>query len=124
MITIFELSSISHHPPRTIENWLYGVCEPLICEQEQILRILSDASLPPSRRMQKHLKSLYSLTWDVYRHRWRLRLTINVGKKIVGKRICVDIKCISPKEAVAQRRTVISAFKKLGLEIIIRRQAR
>jgi len=119
--TIFETASILCRSADTVKNWFYRGQLPDAATREEVVRLLSESSIP-SAAVQTELKKLYNLTWEPKKRRWRLRLTINVGKKVVGKRITVDLKAGDAKSAIQQRATIITAYEKLGLTICKRPQ--
>ena len=72
----------------------------------------------------KYGDELHHLIWDKQRGRWEVRLTIDVGKKLVGKRIRVKLRTADAHEAMRQRDVLIVGYKKLGLTVRDRRQKR
>lgn len=117
--TILELSEILCRSGDTIKNWMYRGQIPDFATQAEVIRALVETKLP-SKAVQSELSRLYNLTWEAKKRRWRLRLTINVGKKVVGKRITVDLKAGDANSAIQQRETIIAAYKKLGLIVCSR----
>ena len=55
---------------------------------------------------------------------WRLRITINVGRKLVGKRLVIALQTKDVEEARLRRDIIIRSYEKLGLEVCDRRITR
>ena len=116
-LSVREIASILHTASTTVEGWLYQGKVPDAHRKAEVLRILLINDLPPSRAMCRHLRRLHGLTWDASRTRWKLRLTINLGTKVVGKRICLDVKVADHEAAIRSKELVVAAFAKLGLQV-------
>ncbi|WP_200273527.1 hypothetical protein [Luteolibacter pohnpeiensis] len=86
-----------------------------------ILRLLQCASAPKPLREQD---PLHHLVWDKHRGKWEVRLTINLGTKVVGKRIVNKLSTADPEEAKKLRDVIIRSYEKLGLTLCDRRQKR
>lgn len=107
----------------TLKGWLYRGKLPSTAMQEDVLARLA-ASKTPSKAMQRHLADIYGLTWEIGKHRWRLRLTVDMGRKIVGKRVTIDLGRMTAEEAISAREITIKAYQRIGLSVRCRVQAR
>ena len=66
----------------------------------------------------------HHLCWDDQKKRWSLRVTVDMGPKVVGKRICIRFTATDVAIAVIKRDAILSALKALGLCIRPRLQAK
>ena len=66
----------------------------------------------------------HHLCWDDQKKRWSLRVTVDMGSKVVGKRIRVRFAATDLVVAVIKRDAILAAFKALGLNIRPRLQKR
>jgi DNA-binding transcriptional regulator YiaG len=122
--TLYEMAEVLRVPSDTLEGWLYREKTPPGPAQARALSILAREDLPPSLRARWDLQAHHGLTWDVSRHRYKFRATIDVGPKQVGRRICVSIRTFDAAVAIATRAAFLDGFRQLGLRIIERPQKR
>lgn len=64
----------------------------------------------------------HHLVWDHQKKKWTLRVTVDMGEKVVGKRVCVRFKAPDLFLATVKRDAILEAFKALGLKIRPRMQ--
>lgn len=122
-LTIWEMARILHLPPRTVENWVYRGSVPERTKCEWVMATLSGYD-SPSCQYIAWMRRYHNLTWDASKHRWLLRLTIDVGKKVVGKRVTIRLKTSCPKAAIERRDAILEGYRALGVKVRPRIQKR
>jgi hypothetical protein len=111
-------------PRSTLLYWLAGERTPQASRQAEVIALLSNPDNPPSVRLRLQLQRLHNLSWDRSKKSWKLRVTLDLGKKIVGKRITLVLKTADESLAIAKRDAVIAGYRKIGLTVRVRKQAR
>ena len=120
-MTIIEIAEKTRQATRTVQRWLAGKTVPEASFRKHVLRILSDPNGEPSARTRRRVEQSHHLIWDKQKG-WEMKVTVNVGKKVVGKRIRERLKTRCLAEAIARRDLIVGNMKKLGLTIEDRRQ--
>lgn len=67
---------------------------------------------------------LHGLTFDAAKRSWILRITINMGEKVIGKRIRIPMRTSVQKRAMQRKAGAIEALESVGLQVIVRKQKR
>ncbi len=108
---------------RTVRRWESGTAEPPEIVQRTALDALRRGRKAPSKRRLDALAKSHHLHWEEHKG-WMLRLTINVGSKIVGKRVKVRLRTYALEEAKKRRELVIASYRTLGIKVQPRVQRR
>lgn len=74
----------------------------------------------PSRKTHR----LHHLAWDSAKKRFKLRATVKVGEKVVGRRVTIHFHTSDAEAAIHQRDGAFAAFRALGLKLMDRDQRR
>lgn len=120
----FEAAQLVRQTTRTIQRWKAGKTVPEKSVRDHALKALSDPKNQPSSRMVKEMDRLHNLTWDASKKRWKLRITIDRGPKVVGYRVSQDLRKKDPETAIAIREAIIDFSGKLKLKVKPRIQKR
>lgn len=67
---------------------------------------------------QAKIRDLHNITFNRSRNSWKIRVTIDRGKKVTGKRICVDVPAATEAEAIGARDAVLAALAAVGLKAV------
>lgn len=121
--TIFECAELSRHPSKTFENWASGHRVPCKQIRDQVIIDLSKPENPPSAKTRRRVEESHHLIWDKQKG-WEMRVTVDVGKKVVGKRIRERLKTRNLDEAIVRRDLIVANMRRLGLTLRDRRQKR
>ena len=67
----------------------------------------------------------WGLTYDQSKGKWKFRLTLDRGRKKVGKRITVALSpCVTLEDAIFARDVVARGLEMVGLKLVRRTQKR
>jgi DNA-binding transcriptional regulator YiaG len=99
---------------RTWRAWESGDTVPSRAIQRHVLNLLDMTGEPPGPRKMAALQRSHHLYFEQHKG-WFLRVTINVGAKVVGKRRKFRLYTKDETEARNRRLVVIGALRGLGL---------
>jgi len=101
---------------RTLERWEAGEIEPSKAVQLGALVALRTSKIAPGKAKLDEVKKAHHLDWEQGKG-WRLRVTVDVGKKVVGKRISLRLGTYVLEEAMQRKRVILALLTKLGLTV-------
>jgi len=101
---------------RTLERWEAGEIEPSKAVQLGAIAALRTSHAAPGKAKLDEVKKAHHLDWEQGKG-WRLRVTVDVGKKVVGKRICLRLGTYVLEEAMQRKRVILALLAKLGLSV-------
>ena len=122
--TLAEIGVIIHTSEGTLKGWASGRHCPPESRRLNLIRIFCAPDVPPSSRSRLAAHRAHGLTWDASKRKWKLRLTIDMGKKVVGKRIGQSMHTSDLEIAIEKRNAIVEAYQKLGLTVRISLQRR
>jgi len=111
--SVDELGEITRTPRRTLFNWITGGVVPPYFRRLDFLRTMADPLTPLSASKL----SAHHLTFDKGKRRWICRITVDMGQKVVGKRIRVNLKAEHARDAIRERDAVVRTCEALGLQV-------
>lgn len=101
---------------QAISDWETGKYEPCLVTQNGVLAAIKESIQPPSLHFLRKAGRLHHISWEKDRG-WFLRVTIQVGKKVVGSRIKVRLRTYDINEAIRARDVVLSSYKVMGFSV-------
>jgi len=122
--TLKEIGLISNTPIGTLKSWAIGKHCPSESKRLTLIQIFSSPELKPSKRARAKMHRAHGLTWDGSKRNWKLRLTLDMGAKLVGKRIQISMKTADRQIAIEKRDATVAAYEKVGLKVRISLQNR
>ena len=108
---------------RTLERWEAGEPEPSKAVQLGAITALRTSKTAPGKAKLDEVKKAHHLDWEQGKG-WRLRVTVDVGKKVVGKRLSLRLGTYVLEEAMQRKRVILALLTKLGLTVRQRVQRR
>lgn len=72
----------------------------------------------------ERLAALHALTFEPRKDRWRLRITVSRGPKMVGKRLLIDLPGFTEEQAIEAKRVALAALALVGLQAVKSRPIR
>jgi DNA-binding XRE family transcriptional regulator len=108
---------------RTLERWESEEIEPSKAVQIGAIAALRASKTAPGKAKLEEMKQVHHLDWEQGKG-WRLRVTVDVGKKVVGKRISLRLGTYVLEEAMQRKKVIVALLTKLGLTVRQRVQKR
>jgi len=108
---------------RTYRNWEKGKIPLKPAEQRGIIDTIRSTKTAPGRATLDQMKKSHHLDWEDGKG-WRLRVTVDLGRKVVGKRLSLRLGTYTLEEAIQRRKLALNLLAKLGLNIRVRLQKR
>lgn len=91
------------------------------CENAAAFQRMRQMVMPFIRAAEPEVSGDHHLYFE--RHKgWMMRVTVQIGKKVVGKRIKFALKTRDREEAEKRRDVMILGLKRLGLTVRVRLQ--
>jgi len=119
--TLDELVEITRNPRSTLTDWIAGRYKPTPSRIQRFKRDMEDPRTPISKRKAEE----HHLTFDKSKRRWVLRFTVDLGAKVVGRRITYRLKYAKTgRQAIMVRDELFAAYEAIGLKIRPRIQKR
>jgi len=107
----------------TLERWETEKITPKPATQLGAIAALRTSKISPGKAKLEEVKQAHHLDWEQGKG-WRLRVTVDVGKKVVGKRLSLRLGTYVLEEAMQRKRVILALLTKLGLTVRQRVQKR
>lgn len=118
-----QAAAILGRSERTVRGWESGTSPDDDLVQVGILIRLRTSRQAPSQRKREALKRSHHIYWEEGRG-WVMRFTLEINRKLVGKRIKIRLRTHCLEEAIKRRELIVLQYRKLGFKVSVRRQRR